>query len=83
MLMSEDNRTIKMNADQRRKEVATILGAGVLRYRRMARVAACSAPHKSADSRQNSLGPATIRAPVCPLVRAVMARESLKKGHTA
>lgn len=54
--MREDNASREIPPARRRQEVAVILAAGVLRYCRMARKIACSAPQESANSGQILLG---------------------------
>ena len=64
--MREDNASREIPPARRRQEVAAILAAGVLRYRRMARKSVCSAAQESADLQQNCLGPATVSRPCVP-----------------
>ena len=53
--MREDNASREISPTRRRQEVAAILAAGVLRYRRMARKTGSSPAQESADLQQNSL----------------------------
>ena len=64
--MRKNDGSEEATAIRRRQEVAAILAAGVLRYRRMARKTASSPAQESADSQQNPLGPAPETRPCVP-----------------
>lgn len=53
--MHEDNQTDEMAPAERRRAVAAILAAGVIRYRRTAKLGTSSAGRKSANSGRNPL----------------------------
>ena len=78
--MREDNVS---SPTQRRQEVAAILAVGVLRYRRMARRAACSAAQESAPSGQNCLGPVGVSRPCVPACLSGYDAREPEKGHGA
>ena len=81
--MREDNRSREVPPGRRRQEVAAILAAGVLRYRRMARKTACSVPQESAEFPQNPLGPATVSRPCVPTGSGGYEAREPEKGHGA
>ena len=81
--MREDNRSLEAPPARRRHEVAAILAAGVLRYCRMARKTACSAPQESLDSGQNPLGPARKTRPCVPAGSGGYDAREPEKGHGA
>jgi len=81
--MREDNRSREISPSRRRQEVAAILAAGVLRYRRMARKTACPAAQESADSPQNCLGPVTVSRPCVPAGSGGYDAREPEKGHGA
>ena len=81
--MSENHHIVDMSPQHRRQAVAAILARGVLRYRHMARRAACSAAGESADSRQNCLGPAAISRPCVPAGSGGYGPRDPEKGHQA
>lgn len=81
--MREDNRSPETQAARRRRDVAAILAAGVLRYRRMARKAACSTSQESANSGQNPLGPARKTRPCVPAGSGGYDAREPEKGHRA
>lgn len=53
--MREDNHTPEMAPAERRRAVAAILAAGVIRHRRTTKLGISSAGRKSADSHRNRL----------------------------
>ncbi len=80
--MCEDNRSLEI-PPARWQEVAAILAAGVLRYRRMTRKTASSTAQKSADSTQNSLGHARETRPCVPTGSGGYDAREPEKGHRA
>lgn len=56
--MHDDNPSATMDAGERRRAVAAILAAGVIRYRRTVKLGTCSAGRKSANLGRNPLEPA-------------------------
>ena len=83
MPMPEDNRSREISPAQRRLEVAAILAASVLRYRRKARKTVTHSATESCDSSGNCLGPARETRPCVPAGSGGYDAREPEKGHGA
>ena len=81
--MREHDGSDGIAAGHRRKDVAAMLAAGLLRHCRMAKMAVAPSPAESSELQRNCLELSGGRGPVCPPVRAANTSVTLLVSTTA